>query len=524
MFLQLLVICLVQLARCEEYLGSSIAAIGPDTFGYLPKYQAVLSARTPNYQNNFSIEEYLLRKGAINKVETDMLLKYKEVNAILFSTSRFYYNYRHVGNVAVIEANMHKLGLLPRRQTVSMIPETCLCHPTNTYPGRIYVTKSVDITDYKGNIMNDDANTFLEHMYVAYRSMAVQLHNLRYVMTQRFPKKYPQSSRVFSKYRVEVESIHPQIDMPSHFVYMTGHGGDRYFQFQAKDVIAASNIELYVNEFVVKHPNAHSFLVTDTCQASTLFESLTQDAPMIWAASSSRGISSYSHNANTQLTVSTVGKFTYYVAGFIESVIMGIKGRGDRASVSRFSLTQLNRHMMRHCPEELPVFHANARILEANQSGTEQSSSNVKNQSSNMIGTLMCNILGFHASISYRIDYIDFSDARKVYLGEFLFNYRLAYFNAYRWMVGRYAKETGGKPLEGRYYEAFNVNGAQMLLIDGSRLYAKMGESGLLLTIAGESSRHAAALIFSICLGALLLTAVCDPLTMGSLSFWNVNV
>ncbi|EDO05114.1 Peptidase C13 family protein [Babesia bovis T2Bo] len=498
MLLLLVVYCCIGLSICEDDFGGSIAAIGPDTLGFFGRYKSALTNARLNYRDGFNVTDYISLKGLIHGIERDMLVRYKEVNATLFSTSRFYYNYRHVGNVAAVEATIQQYGLVPRKQSISLIPETCLCHPTNAHPGRIYVDKSVDMTDYKNDIRYDKGNMFLEDMYIAYRSMAVRLHNLRYVMSHRFPKKYPISSRVSVKYRVDIESVDKQYDLPSHFVYMTGHGGDRYFQFQAKDVIAASDIEMYVKEFIVKHPNVHSFLVTDTCEASTLFERLPKESPMIWMASSSRGVSSYSYNSNRQLTVSTVGKFTYYVTGFIKGVIRGIKARGDRASISRLSLFQLKRHMMRHCPEELPVFHANSSIVENQQSIIDQSHGNDIQE--------------------YTID------LRKVYLGEFLFNYRLAYFNDYRWPLYTQTNGARGEGLQPNRGNSMDHGSKLTNFVDSSILRTKMGDSGLLVTSVQEGSRVITGILVSICIGAIMLAAVCDPLTMGNVFVSNANV
>ncbi|GIX61947.1 GPI anchor transamidase [Babesia caballi] len=458
MFLQALAICVLPIVACEEYLGGSVAAVGPDTFGFLPRYQNAFVENSINFQGTFKISDYLRRKVNITKVEVGMLLKYKETNAVLSSTSRFYYNYRHVGNVAAVAANLYKLGLISRRNVQSLVTETCLCHPTNTFPGRIYVSKSVNISDYRNEIRKDEANTFLENTHIPYRSIGLKLQDLRFLMTQRFPKKFPHSSRVAAKYRVELDEVDPQLDLPAQFVYMTGHGGNRYFQFQAKDVIAAEDIERYMKEFFIKHPNVHTLMIMDTCQAATLFEGLDKEAPMIWVASSPRGISSYSYNANSQLTVSTVGKFTYYVADFFKSVIEGIKTRGDRASVSRLSMGQLKRHMGRHCPEELSVFHANPSITQVAAESRENATSTDRASNST-------------------------PDMRKIYLGEFIFNYRVAYFDTYRWPLNVHGKVTDAVALKGKSYELFNLNAAHSRTIDSRRLYAKMGESGLLSPI-----------------------------------------
>ncbi|GBE62708.1 GPI-anchor transamidase [Babesia ovata] len=496
MLFPVILLSLLQIAGCKEYLGGSIATIGPDTFGILPQYHKLLAENTVNYQGTFKNSAYAKGKTDIRQIEVAMLLKYKEVNAILLSTSRFYYNYRHVGNLVAMASALYKLGLLPRQQLLSLAPETCLCHPTNTFPGRIYVNKSVDVTDYKDEVLNDITNYFLEHMYIPLRSSGLRLDSLRFLLTQRFPRKFPQSSRLATKYRVELDDVDGHLDLPTQFVYMTGHGGDRYFQFQAKDVLSANEIELYMTEFFIKHPKVHTFMISDTCQASTLFEGLSDQDPMAWVASSPRGISSYSYNANSQLTVSPVGKFTYYVVGFFTSVAKGIKERKDRAAISRFSFNQLKRHMERHCPEEMSVFHANASILGVTSGDAGQLTPTNNDTSSK-------------------------SDTRKVYLGEFLFNYRVAYFNPYSWPLVISSIAGDIVALKGQTYEAFNLNTTEALNVNRYRLDAKMGENGLFVRTADESSGLSIVLAVLLCVSAIVLATVRDPVTVGSPSVWQ---
>ncbi|CDR96228.1 GPI-anchor transamidase [Babesia bigemina] len=497
MLFQVIALSMLQIARCKEYLGGSIATIGPDTFGMMPQYHKLLADNSFNYHGGFKNSTYAAAKKDIRQMEVKMLSKYKEVNAILLSTSRFYYNYRHVGNLVDVASALYKLGLLPRQQLLSLAPETCLCHPTNTFPGRVYVEKSVDITDYKDEVSNDVTNNFLEHMYIPFRSSGLRLDSLRFLMTQRFPSKYPQSSRLATKYRVEVDGVHADLDLPTQFVYMTGHGGDRYFQFQAKDVLSANEIELYMTEFFIKHPNVHTLMISDTCQASTLFEGLSNQDPMVWVASSPRGVSSYSYNANSQLTVSPVGKFTYYVAGFLCSVAKGIKERKDRAAVSRFSFNQLKRHMERHCPEEMSVFHANASIMGATSADTGQFTPTINDTTSSK------------------------PDVRKIYLGEFLFNYRVSYFNTYSWPLMLYSMAGDVVALKGQMYEAFNLNTAEALSINRHRLYTKMGENGLFVRTVIESSGLSIVLALLLCVLAIILATLRDPVTVGNLFVWQ---
>ncbi|KAK1936839.1 hypothetical protein X943_000799 [Babesia divergens] len=476
MLLSVLVASLLHIGECTGYIGASIATIGPDTFGCLGQYQKALADASLDYGMAVKVADYINSRGDVQKLEIDMLSKYNEVNAILVSTSRYYYNYRHAANLLALSSKLYELGLVSRNNMLSLATETCLCHPTNSFPGRMYVGKSVNIAAYKGNIADDKDNIFLENMYIPYRSSGTRLHHLRYIMTQRFPKKFPRSSRITTKYRVELGSVDPQFDLPTQLVFLTGHGGDRYFQFQAKDVIAANDIELYMSEFFIKHPNVRTFMITDTCQASTMFEGLDKSASLAWVASSPRGVNSYSYNANSQLTVSTVGKFTFYLSGFVESVVKGIKERGDRVAVSRFSLGQLKRHMERHCPEESAVFHANHRILH-NNSGVTMNK--MKEGENSQTFGVNANSAGF----------IGLSDMKKVYLGQFVFNYRTAYFNGYRWPLGLHTRSNDLTTLKMQHHECCDLDNDLFLRLESGRLHGKIRECGLLTSVVQEPSK-----------------------------------
>ncbi|KAK1444332.1 GPI-anchor transamidase domain containing protein [Babesia gibsoni] len=460
MLLKLILLYLLRVARCDEYLKGRICAIGPDTFGLLAKYKTALANSPSNETSTIKVADYLQSKDTISQIEVDILTKYKEVQSIIYSTSAFYYNYRHAADVFAFASVLRADGLHSRHNTLVFVTEPCLCHPTNGYPGRIYINKGIDIERYNGEIANDKDNVFTEHMYTAYRSIGLKLDHLRFILTQRFPIKYPRSSRIATKYRVELDSVGEQVDLPSQLIFLAGHGGDGYFQFQTKDTISTRDLELYMSEFYIKNPNVHSLIIIDTCQASTMMEGLNREHPLAWVASSPRSQSSFSYNANSQLTVSTIGKFTYYLVDFLKHVINGIKKRNDRASISRMSMWQLQRHLLRHCSEEKPVFHLNPSIIRNEE--------------------LLAKSITSKKSQGEENDTEKDASSKHLYLGRFAFNYRIAYLNDYRWPLSIEAKGLQDTDLKYKPYQLLGIENNKILEIERKRLIAKMKECGYL--------------------------------------------
>ena len=54
--------------------------------------------------------------------------------AVLVSTSRFWFNYRHLANVLSLYRTVKRLGI-PDSQIILMLPDDMACNPRNSFPG-----------------------------------------------------------------------------------------------------------------------------------------------------------------------------------------------------------------------------------------------------------------------------------------------------------------------------------------------------------------------------------------------------
>lgn len=241
--------------------------------------------------------------------------------AVLVSTSRFWFNYRHLANVLSIYRTVKRLGI-PDSQIILMLPDDMACNPRNAFPGTVYSNADRAVDLYGDNIEVD------------YRGYEVTVENFIRLLTDRVGDEMPRSKRLLTDDRSNI------------LVYMTGHGGAEFLKFQDAEEIGAFDLadafeQMWEKKrqafaiFDVKHifPTSlfsnhsrtrnryHEILfMIDTCQANTMYSKLY--SPNIIATGSSElDQSSYSHHADNDVGVAVIDRYTYYNLEFLEAEV-----------------------------------------------------------------------------------------------------------------------------------------------------------------------------------------------------------
>lgn len=137
--------------------------------------------------------------------------------AVLVSTSRFWFNYRHLANVLSLYRTVKRLGI-PDSQIILMLPDDMACNPRNAFPGTVYNNADRALDLYGDNIEVD------------YRGYEVTVENFIRVLTDRVGDEMPRSKRLLTDDRSNI------------LVYMTGHGGNEFLKFQDAEEISAFDI------------------------------------------------------------------------------------------------------------------------------------------------------------------------------------------------------------------------------------------------------------------------------------------
>lgn len=233
--------------------------------------------------------------------------------AVLVSTSRFWFNYRHLANVLSLYRTVKRLGI-PDSQIILMLPDDMACNPRNAFPGTVYNNADRALDLYGDNIEVD------------YRGYEVTVENFIRLMTDRVGEDMPRSKRLMTDERSNI------------LVYMTGHGGNEFLKFQDAEEISAFDLadafgqmwekKRYVKFPITKHGERltrmdryHELLfMIDTCQANTMYSKFY--SPNILATGSSEiDQSSYSHHADNDVGVAVIDRYTYYNLEFLETQV-----------------------------------------------------------------------------------------------------------------------------------------------------------------------------------------------------------
>ena len=215
--------------------------------------------------------------------------------AVLVSTSRFWFNYRHLANVLSLYRTVKRLGI-PDSQIILMLPDDMACNPRNAFPGTVYNNADRALDLYGDNIEVD------------YRGYEVTVENFIRLMTDRVGEDMPRSKRLLTDDRSNI------------LVYMTGHGGNEFLKFQDAEEISAFDLADAFWQMWEKKRYHELLFMIDTCQANTMYSKFY--SPNIIATGSSEiDQSSYSHHADNDIGVAVIDRYTYYNLDFLETQV-----------------------------------------------------------------------------------------------------------------------------------------------------------------------------------------------------------
>lgn len=214
--------------------------------------------------------------------------------AVLVSTSRFWFNYRHMANTLSLYRTVKRLGI-PDSQIILMLADDVACNPRNAFPGTVF------------NNMDQAIDLYGDNIEVDYRGYEVTVENFIRLLTDRWDENQPRSKRLLTDENSNI------------FVYMTGHGGNEFLKFQDAEEIGSYDLADAFEQMHSKKRYNEIFFMIDTCQANTMFERFY--SPNILAVGSLRlDESSYSHHSDLNVGVAVIDRFTYYTLDFLEKI------------------------------------------------------------------------------------------------------------------------------------------------------------------------------------------------------------
>ena len=182
--------------------------------------------------------------------------------AIIVSSSRYWFNYRHVTNALSIY-HLLKRGGITDDNIILMLADEIPCNMRNPFRGKIFprgtgggdLMEDAEI-DYSGTDVTVDAF-------------------LRVLLGRHLPGEEGGSARSW-----------PKLDENSNvLVYLTGHGGDNFFKFQDGEELMSNDVaSVFSQMYEMKRYNEILF-ISDTCQAFTMADEIR--VPNVFSVGSS---------------------------------------------------------------------------------------------------------------------------------------------------------------------------------------------------------------------------------------------
>ncbi|OII74466.1 glycosyl transferase [Cryptosporidium ubiquitum] len=219
-------------------------------------------------------------------------LKNRNNWAVIVSTSRYWHNYRHNTNALSFYNFLRQNGFKDDR-VILMLAENIPCNTRNSIPGGVYSE------DYD---LFYNLNNYTQTMECAdtdYKEEEVTVSNFIRVLTGKHDISVPNKKRLLSDENSNI------------FIFLTGHGGDGFLKFQDFEEMTSLELSNAIKEMKTQKRFKKIFIISETCQASTLHNHL--DLEDVYAIGcSSLGQSSYSKHYKSELGVASIDRFTHF--------------------------------------------------------------------------------------------------------------------------------------------------------------------------------------------------------------------
>ncbi|TKA74113.1 hypothetical protein B0A55_07086 [Friedmanniomyces simplex] len=202
--------------------------------------------------------------------------------AVLVSTSRFWFNYRHMANTLSLYRTVKRLGI-PDSQIILMLPDDMACNPRNTFAGSVFNDKGkgLDLYDQKKDIESPDGGR----------------EGMGGVGAEGEGQSMPTG--------IEVDYRGNEVT-------------------DAEEISSHDLADAFEQMYEKKRYHELLFMI-DTCQANTMYMEFYSPG-IVATGSSEKDQSSYSHHADQDVGVAVIDRWTYFNLDFLETRLNTMPG------------------------------------------------------------------------------------------------------------------------------------------------------------------------------------------------------
>lgn len=218
--------------------------------------------------------------------------------AVIVSSSRYWFNYRHVTNVLAIY-RLLKRGGMDDDNIILMLADDIPCNMRNPFRGKIY-PRGVDGEDLMADAEIDYSGTDVTVDAFA-----------RVLLGRPLPGEDGTGGG----------RSWPTLDGGTNvLVYLTGHGGDNFFKFQDGEELMSNDVaSIFSQMYELKRYNEILF-IADTCQAFTMADEI--QVPNVFSVGSSlKDQNSYASHSDPDVGQSVIDRYSKIVKDFVDDAV-----------------------------------------------------------------------------------------------------------------------------------------------------------------------------------------------------------
>lgn len=222
--------------------------------------------------------------------------------AVVLSSSRYWFNYRHTANALTMYQFLKRKGGLDDDHIILMLADEYAANPRNPFKNRIFTQGK-----------NGGEELYDEFTEIDYRGDDVTVENLAHVLLGTTSKETGMSQEPLPVLNSDADS--------NILLFWTGHGGDKFFKFQDVEEILAQHLANVFRQMHAMGRYRHVLFLADTCQAFTLFDRIqAEQTPNITTLGSSlREESSYAHHSDPDLGLTVIERYSFALRQFLQS-------------------------------------------------------------------------------------------------------------------------------------------------------------------------------------------------------------
>ncbi|KAL7516416.1 hypothetical protein ACHAWX_001436 [Stephanocyclus meneghinianus] len=223
--------------------------------------------------------------------------------AIIVSSSRYWFNYRHVTN-ALSMYHLLKRGGFSDDNIVLMLADDIPCNMRNVYRGKIF----------SRGARGGQGEDLMNNVEIDYYGTDVTVDAFLRVLLGRPLGGEGESDGAHQR------SL-PKMDQNTNvLVYLTGHGGDNFFKFQDGEELMSHDIASAFSQMYQSRQYNEILFISDTCQAFTMADKIS--VPNVFSVGSSmKGQNSYASHTDSEVGQSVIDRYSKVVKDFVDDAV-----------------------------------------------------------------------------------------------------------------------------------------------------------------------------------------------------------